>query len=55
MISSIRAEYNSAFTEEKYFRFLEDTNATFGYDIEFRVSEIPIFIDKQAGVENAIL
>jgi hypothetical protein len=47
MISSLRAEYNSAFSEEKYKRFLEDMNGTFGYEIEFRVSETPIFIDKE--------
>ncbi|MBL7925049.1 MAG: hypothetical protein JNL88_12685 [Bacteroidia bacterium] len=46
MIASIRSEYNNAFSEAKYRQFLEDMNRTFQYDIEFRVSETPVFIDK---------
>lgn len=46
MITSIREAYNKAFTEEKYQDFLKDMNNAFNYDIDFRVSESPIFIDK---------
>lgn len=47
MISSIRSDYNKAFTDEKYQRFLKDLNDSYNYEIEFRVSETPIFIDKE--------
>ncbi|HOS47898.1 MAG TPA: hypothetical protein PLG57_04635 [Bacteroidia bacterium] len=47
MIPSIRSAYNASFTEEKYRRFLEDMTNEFNYEIEFRVSETPVFIDKQ--------
>ncbi|MFN8153057.1 MAG: hypothetical protein U0Y08_02060 [Bacteroidia bacterium] len=46
MITEIRNNYNSQFSEEKYRRFLSDMGSTFGYEIEFRVSETPVFIDK---------
>lgn len=46
MVTTIRQAYNSAFTEEKYRRFLSDMNTAFNYEIEFRVSETPVFIDK---------
>ncbi len=47
MIPSIRSAYNASFTEEKYRRFLEDMTNEFNYEIEFRVSETPVFVDKQ--------
>lgn len=47
MIKSIREAYNKAFTQEKYQDFLKDMNNAFNYDIDFRVSESPIFIDKK--------
>lgn len=46
MVSSIRSSYNKEFTNEKYQDFLFDMANTFGYEIEFRVSETPVFIDK---------
>jgi len=46
MISEIRKKYNSEFTDEKYASFLADMNTSFNYDIEFRISETPVFIDK---------
>lgn len=46
MVNNIRQVYNEAFTEEKYKRFLSDMNTSFNYNIEFRVSETPVFIDK---------
>ncbi len=47
MIPSLRSAYNASFTEEKYRRFLEDMTNEFNYEIEFRVSETPVFVDKQ--------
>ncbi len=46
MISSLRSAYNADFTAEKYTRFLDDMNNEFASEIEFRVSETPVFIDK---------
>jgi len=46
MVTTIRQAYNSAFTKEKYHGFLADMNAAYNYDIAFRVSETPVFIDK---------
>lgn len=46
MISEIRKKFNKEFTDEKYQEFLSDMNRTFNYDIEFRISETPVFIDK---------
>lgn len=46
MIEYIRERYNKAFTEKKYQDFINDMNNTFHYDIEFRISETPIFVDK---------
>lgn len=46
MIQSIREKYNKEFSEQRYRSFLDDMNTSYGYDIEFRVSETPVFIDK---------
>lgn len=46
MIQYIRERYNAAFTEKKYQGFINDMNNAFHYDIEFRISETPIFVDK---------
>ncbi len=47
MVPSIRKAFNSSFTIEKYEAFLKDLHSRFPGDIEFRVSETPVFIDKQ--------
>ena len=47
MIPFIRKRYNAAFTEEKYRMFINDMNNYFHYDIEFRISETPVFVDKE--------
>ena len=44
MISSIRAEYNRAFTPEKYDAFLADVNQLHPGVLQFRISETPVFI-----------
>lgn len=46
MIPAIRKKYNELFREETYQAFLQDMNKEFDYDIEFRISETPVFIDK---------
>ena len=46
MVPSIRKAFNSSFTIEKYERFLEDLHSKHPGDIEFRVSETPVFVDK---------
>ena len=47
MISSIRLAYNAAFTEEKYQQFLADMKQEFNTEIDFRISESPVFVDAQ--------
>lgn len=46
MIDSIRKAFNAAFTTEKYEAYLQDLNSFHPGDIEFRVAETPIFVDK---------
>lgn len=53
MIPSIRKKYNTEFTVEKYAAFLKDMNDSFNYEIDFRISESPIFIDKRLKEELA--
>lgn len=45
MISSVRHQYNSQFSEEKYLLFLADLDQSFHHKITFRVAESPLFID----------
>jgi hypothetical protein len=46
MVPSIRKAFNSSFTIEKYEAFLKDLQSKHPGDIEFRVSETPVFVDK---------
>jgi hypothetical protein len=46
MVPSIRKQFNSSFTNEKYEAFLHDLYSYFPGDIEFRVAETPVFVDK---------
>lgn len=46
MVPSIRKAFNSSFTIEKYETFLKDLHSKHPGDIEFRVSETPVFVDK---------
>jgi hypothetical protein len=46
MVPARRKEFNSAFSEEKYQRYLDELNAPHPGQIEFRVAETPIFCDK---------
>jgi hypothetical protein len=45
MVSSIRTDYNAAFTKEKYEAFLKDLNAVYPALIDFRIAETPVFVD----------
>lgn len=46
MVPSIRKAFNDSFTIEKYEAFLQDLHSMHPGDIEFRVSETPVFVDK---------
>jgi hypothetical protein len=46
MIPSIRKKYNNEFRQDKYLAFIKEMNNTFNYDIEFRISETPVFVPK---------
>ena len=46
MIPSIRQEYNSRFTREKYQAYLHDLNSKHPGAIEFRIAETPVFVPK---------
>ena len=45
MVSSIRTNYNQAFSKASYQAFLQDINQTFHHTPPFRIGETPIFID----------
>ncbi|HEX2787284.1 MAG TPA: hypothetical protein VHP32_05200 [Ignavibacteria bacterium] len=44
MIPELRKKYNAEFTYEKYKKFLEALDKEFDTEIEFRISETPVFI-----------
>ncbi len=44
MIESVRKQFNSEFTTEKYQRFLEDIASDFDFAPTFRIAETPFFI-----------
>jgi hypothetical protein len=44
LIPELRKKFNSEFTEKKYQKFLSDLDSAFGYHIEFRIAETPIFL-----------
>jgi len=44
LIPEYRKKYNSEFTPEKYRKFLYDLDSVYGYHIDFRISETPIFL-----------
>jgi len=46
MIRSLRNAFNQNFTAEKYQAFLKDLDSLHPGDIEFRVSTLPVFVDK---------
>ena len=46
MISQLRQQFNSDFTENKYQKFISQIHADWPSQLEFRVAETPVFIDK---------
>ncbi len=46
MVPSVREQFNAGFTSERYNKYLEELNSFHPGDIEFRVAETPIFVDK---------
>lgn len=46
MVPSVRSAFNAAFTREKYQAFLQDLDSAHPGEIEFRVAETPVFVDK---------
>jgi hypothetical protein len=53
MISSLRKQFNTSFTPDKYKKFLEDLHSRFPGAIEFRISETPVFIPAAFGKKLA--
>ena len=47
MVTALREKFNNSFTSKKYNDYLEDLNSMHPGDIEFRIAETPIFVDKQ--------
>jgi hypothetical protein len=44
MIPELRKKFNSEFSEARYNKFIKDLESVFGYKIEFRIAETPIFL-----------
>lgn len=47
MVPYIREQFNSHFTQERYRQYLDELNSFHPGDIEFRVAETPVFVDKE--------
>lgn len=48
MVTTIRQQYNAAFTPEKYQNYLHELHTKYGEDsLNFRVAETPIFVNKE--------
>ncbi len=45
MVPKVREDYNAAFSEDRYFKFLNDITEAYNHRPIFRISESPIFID----------
>lgn len=46
MVANLRNAFNAAFTPKQYNDFLDDLNSHFPDEIDFRVAETPIYVDK---------
>ena len=46
MIPELRKKFNSEFTPDKYNAFINDLNTFLKYPVDFRVSETPLFLNK---------
>jgi len=47
LIPEVRKKFNAGWSEEKYKKLLHDLNNYFGFEIDFRIAETPIFISKE--------
>jgi hypothetical protein len=47
MIKEIRKAYNENFSEQRYEAMKADMNATYNYEILFRLAETPVFVDDE--------
>jgi hypothetical protein len=56
MISSLRQQFNTQFSQEKYHTMLADIAQEFGYQVAFKICETPIFIGNALKTEliNAV-
>jgi hypothetical protein len=46
MVPSVRSNFNTSFTEDKYQEYLNELNKKYPGHIDFRIAETPIFCDK---------
>ncbi|HEX8461545.1 MAG TPA: hypothetical protein VF623_08950, partial [Segetibacter sp.] len=46
MVPSVRRNFNTSFTEEKYREYLHELNKDHLGHLDFRIAETPIFCDK---------
>jgi len=46
MVPALREKFNAEFTQKKYNEYLDEINALHPGDIQFRLAETPIFVDK---------
>ncbi len=46
MISQLRQQFNTDFTEDKYEKFIDQIHTDWPNQYEFRIAETPVFIDK---------
>jgi len=53
LIPELRKKFNSCFTQSRYQEFLADINSQFGYKVEFRIAETPIFLPED--LKNELL
>jgi hypothetical protein len=44
MIPELRQKFNSEFSKDRYKKFIRDLESVFGYKIEFRIAETPVFL-----------
>ena len=44
MIPELRQKFNSQFSQDRYKKFIRDLESVFGYKIEFRIAETPVFL-----------
>lgn len=51
MVKELRIRYNNSFSEEKYEKLIEEINLEFPNQLDFRVAESPVFIDRELKIK----